>query len=540
MWIRASLAGFTFARHPKPLGWYTCRPDSLSSSDTRMLSGILRVFAKTRPALPAASAERAILDRQVARFEMELLAAEARNSLIARRRARGRRATCGAARAPRRLACWLGAAGAAAVAPALALAAYRLRAGTAPKAPRSSRSAAVDSVAPCVRDPRRALDRSDASASDRPAARAGRRPQPDARRRARADHRRRSSATRASRCSTPSERPACGRRRPRRKPRHRIVTHRAGRVAALGSLPQRRSVDAAGAAALRALRQRLSRRRRQVRSRQPGALADRVSPVRSRAVHQPRSHGPLPLVRAGVARAGRPCRLSRKSIASSTASTTPPRSAPRSDSKPGRPTALYAPTWSPASSLNVAGEDIITTLADAGWNVIVKLHSLSLDLQTPKFSGGVDWRTRMAAIERPGRIVHVEDAGRVAAARGQRPHGHRPQHDRLRVLPARSAADRLRRARADRDRAHQPRARTRAAQRAPASCRTSTSSATRRARRSSGRTRSASSGSGSRRRCFTRPGGATDRAVAAAYDLLALAKEPQWRAAESCDRSASA
>ena len=81
MWIRASLAGFTFARHPKPLGWYTCRPGSLSSSDTRMLSGILRVFAKTRPALPAASPERAILDQQVARFEMELLAAEARDSL---------------------------------------------------------------------------------------------------------------------------------------------------------------------------------------------------------------------------------------------------------------------------------------------------------------------------------------------------------------------------------------------------------------------------------------------------------------------------
>ena len=88
MWIRASLAGFTFARHPKPLGWYTCRPDSLSSSDTRMLSGILRVFAKTRPSLPAASPERAILDQQVARFEMELLAAEARDSLIARRCAR--------------------------------------------------------------------------------------------------------------------------------------------------------------------------------------------------------------------------------------------------------------------------------------------------------------------------------------------------------------------------------------------------------------------------------------------------------------------
>jgi CDP-glycerol glycerophosphotransferase (TagB/SpsB family) len=39
---------------------------------------------------------------------------------------------------------------------------------------------------------------------------------------------------------------------------------------------------------------------------------------------------------------------------------------------------------------------------------------------------------------------------------------------------------------------------------------------------------------------FHAPGGATDRAVAAAYDLLALAKEPQWRAAESCDRSVSA
>src|SRR6185436_8538007 len=67
MWIRAALAGFTFARHTTPLGWYACRPGSLSSSDTRMLSGILRVFAKTRPALAPGSPERAILDRQVAR-----------------------------------------------------------------------------------------------------------------------------------------------------------------------------------------------------------------------------------------------------------------------------------------------------------------------------------------------------------------------------------------------------------------------------------------------------------------------------------------
>jgi glycosyltransferase involved in cell wall biosynthesis len=82
MWIRAALAGFTFTRHSKPLGWYSCRPGSLSSSDTRMLSGILRVFAKTRPFLPPDSPERTILDRQVARFEAELAAAEARASLI--------------------------------------------------------------------------------------------------------------------------------------------------------------------------------------------------------------------------------------------------------------------------------------------------------------------------------------------------------------------------------------------------------------------------------------------------------------------------
>jgi glycosyltransferase involved in cell wall biosynthesis len=81
MWIRAALAGFRFTRNPKPLGWYSSRADSLSASDTRMLGGILRVFAKVRPALPPGSPERAILDRQVARFEAELAAAAAKVSL---------------------------------------------------------------------------------------------------------------------------------------------------------------------------------------------------------------------------------------------------------------------------------------------------------------------------------------------------------------------------------------------------------------------------------------------------------------------------
>ena len=83
MWIRAALAGFTFTRHSKPLGWYSCRAGSLSSSDRRMLTGILRVFAKTRPLLPAGSPERVILDRQVARFESEIAAIERKRRLLA-------------------------------------------------------------------------------------------------------------------------------------------------------------------------------------------------------------------------------------------------------------------------------------------------------------------------------------------------------------------------------------------------------------------------------------------------------------------------
>ena len=73
-----------------------------------------------------------------------------------------------------------------------------------------------------------------------------------------------------------------------------------------------------------------------------------------------------------------------------------------------RPTAIYAPTWSPASSLHVAGEDIVKSLLDAGFNVIVKLHDRSLDATEPKFSGGIDWRARFAHIHVPGRIAFVE------------------------------------------------------------------------------------------------------------------------------------
>jgi hypothetical protein len=75
-----------------------------------------------------------------------------------------------------------------------------------------------------------------------------------------------------------------------------------------------------------------------------------------------------------------------------------------------RPTAIYAPTWSPASSLNIAGEDIVRNLVDSGFNVIVKLHDRSLDAATARFSGGIDWRARFAKLHMPGRMAFVEAA----------------------------------------------------------------------------------------------------------------------------------
>ena len=61
---------------------------------------------------------------------------------------------------------------------------------------------------------------------------------------------------------------------------------------------------------------------------------------------------------------------------------------------PSAPTVLYAPTWSPYSSLNMAGEAIIASLARRGGNVIVKLHDRSYDT-ADRASGGIDWRLRL-------------------------------------------------------------------------------------------------------------------------------------------------
>jgi glycosyltransferase involved in cell wall biosynthesis len=80
-WVRAASAGFRFARNDEPLGYYRRRNDSLSSSEVRMLRGILKVYAKHRLALVSSAPAVEAIDAQVKRFEAELLAAEARHAL---------------------------------------------------------------------------------------------------------------------------------------------------------------------------------------------------------------------------------------------------------------------------------------------------------------------------------------------------------------------------------------------------------------------------------------------------------------------------
>jgi len=61
---------------------------------------------------------------------------------------------------------------------------------------------------------------------------------------------------------------------------------------------------------------------------------------------------------------------------------------------PSRRTILYAPTWSPHSSVVTMGEDLVQRLGEAGYALIVKLHDRSRDLSYVH-SGGVDWGARL-------------------------------------------------------------------------------------------------------------------------------------------------
>jgi CDP-Glycerol:Poly(glycerophosphate) glycerophosphotransferase len=76
---------------------------------------------------------------------------------------------------------------------------------------------------------------------------------------------------------------------------------------------------------------------------------------------------------------------------------------------PERPSILYAPTWSPASSLNAIGTELIDRLAAMPVNVIVKLHDRSCDLR-PQYSGGVDWIAALGPHLRPGRMLLAQEA----------------------------------------------------------------------------------------------------------------------------------
>jgi hypothetical protein len=68
------------------------------------------------------------------------------------------------------------------------------------------------------------------------------------------------------------------------------------------------------------------------------------------------------------------------------------------------PTVIYAPTFSPESSLQPHGEALAGALLERGYNVIVKLHDRSLD-PDPKYSGGHDWRARFAAFSHSPRFL---------------------------------------------------------------------------------------------------------------------------------------
>jgi hypothetical protein len=69
-----------------------------------------------------------------------------------------------------------------------------------------------------------------------------------------------------------------------------------------------------------------------------------------------------------------------------------------------RPTALFGPTWSAASALHLAGEAIVESLIDEGFNVIAKLHDRSLQTSA-RFTAGIDWRERLAHLTATGRFA---------------------------------------------------------------------------------------------------------------------------------------
>ena len=71
---------------------------------------------------------------------------------------------------------------------------------------------------------------------------------------------------------------------------------------------------------------------------------------------------------------------------------------------PALPVVLYAPTWSPASSLNAMGAELIAGMRRLPVNLIVKLHDRSRD-ERARYSGGVNWPARLQPLLQNGRGV---------------------------------------------------------------------------------------------------------------------------------------
>jgi hypothetical protein len=79
------------------------------------------------------------------------------------------------------------------------------------------------------------------------------------------------------------------------------------------------------------------------------------------------------------------------------------------DLAPDRPTLLYAPTWSPASSLNKLGRALLHRLRALPVNLIVKLHDRSRD-PGYAYSGGIDWPAALTPYLKAGAAVLATSA----------------------------------------------------------------------------------------------------------------------------------
>ena len=72
---------------------------------------------------------------------------------------------------------------------------------------------------------------------------------------------------------------------------------------------------------------------------------------------------------------------------------------------------LYAPTWTPYSSLNAVGEDVIRGLSAAGYTVLVKLHDNSLDMAYEAPAGSTGLRDSAGCSKRRTRCSCVVETG---------------------------------------------------------------------------------------------------------------------------------